>query len=217
METPHQQQHQIHHFYHAYTNGKWKDKLKDHLHALKTYGLYDNLTSFNIGTVGTPQNHKKLLHFLDETNTKYTIIANEQTGWEQTTLKPLWETAKLNPNAYFVYAHTKGSANYNPINETWRKGMTRKIIVEWTQSINALNSGHSTTGCHYHHACATALHPFWGGNFWWATGTHISNLQQCPPTLRHYAEWWIGTLSENPIYKPYDLWPVGIGTPSDPY
>lgn len=208
---------QLHHFYHVYADGTWQDKAEDHVRALKKYELYDNLSSFNVGIVGSDENTDRVIAFLEENNTKYTVVARKPVGWEQVTLDPLWEMAKLNKNAYFTYGHTKGAANFNQINETWRRGMTRVNIVEWQKCIQALDEGASTVGCHYFPNNYDNHNPFWGGTFWWATGTYLSTLPKCARNTRHDAEAWIGVNHQDPSFCANDLWPVTIGTPSEPY
>lgn len=207
----------IHHFYHVYADGTWQDKVADHTRALKEYGLYENLNSFNVGCVGSTHNVEKVLDFLDKQGLKYNLVAEESTGWEQITLDPLWEMAKNDKNAYFLYCHTKGAANFDPVNLNWRLGMTRNLVVKWEKCIQALENGVSTVGCHYYLVNPDNPNPFWGGNFWWATGTHISLLDKCSREHRHCAESWIGTISSHPLYKPYDVWPASIGTAPPPY
>jgi hypothetical protein len=120
-------------------------------------------------------------------------------------------------DAYYVYAHTKGAANFAPVNEVWRNGMTRVNIVEWERAVQVLDEGHTTAGCHYYPINFDNPNPFWGGNFWWATGKHISMLGICERDHRHCAEAWVGKINNDPFYKPYDLWPVGIGTVPQPF
>lgn len=209
--------HQLHHFYHVYADGTWQDKAEDHVRALKKYELYDNLSSFNVGLVGSDENAGRVIDFLEENNTKYTIVAHETTGWEQITLDPLWEMAKLNKNAYFVYGHTKGAANFHANSEVWRRGMTRTNIVEWQKCIQALNEGYSTVGCHYYPGREDQPYAFWGGNFWWATSAHVRSLDICRRASRYDAEAWIGSAYQLPEFNPKDLWPVPIFSPSEPY
>jgi hypothetical protein len=208
---------ELHHFYHVYADGTWQDKAVEHVRALKQYGLYDNLSSFNIGCVGSVDNVARVVEFLDSQGVNYSLVAHEPTGWEQVTLDPLWEMAKTHQNDYFLYCHTKGAANYAPVNENWRRGMTRNLVVEWGKCVQAMDDGISTVGCHYYRVNPDNPNPFWGGNFWWATGTHINLLEKCSREHRHCAEAWIGTLKDSKIYKPYDVWPVVIGTFPEPY
>jgi len=207
----------IHHFYHVYADGAWKDKVSDHVRALRQYGLYDNLTSFNVGCVGSNRNITEVLDFFDIQGLNCNLIASGPTGWEQITLDPLWELAKTDPEAHFLYCHTKGAANYAPVNENWRRGMTKKLVVEWEKCVQALEDCASTVGCHYYRINPDNPNPFWGGNFWWASGQHINLLEKCSREHRHCAEAWIGTVRDHPLYKPYDVWPVPIGTTPEPY
>ena len=95
----------LHHFYHVYADSHWQPIVKEHIRALKQYGLYENLESFNIGCVGSDENFNNLVNFLNEEDVDCTIVAHETTGWEQVTLKQLWLTAKDHPNDVFLYGH----------------------------------------------------------------------------------------------------------------
>lgn len=207
----------LHHFYHVYADGDWKICLPNHVRALKQYGLYDQLTSFNIGFVGKVENIQEILEYLDQNDFKYNIVAASPTGFEQETLDPLWELAQTMENDYILYAHTKGSAFHAPINEVWRDGMTRKLVVEWENCINILNTDHSTVGCHFYRINPENPNPFWGGNFWWVTSEHVKALKKTSREHRHCAEAWIGSIHTQPVFKPFDVFPVVIGTQAEPY
>ena len=207
----------LHHFYHVYADGNWLEITKNHLRALKQYGLYDNLTSFNVGIVGSEQNIDSVSSFLDECGYNFKIVATNPDGWEQVTIHKLWEMANSHNDAYFVYAHTKGSAHPHGVSLNWRNGMTRHLIVEWQKCVDALDSGYSTVGCHAQPGREDQPLPFWGGNFWWATSEHIRSLSRCPENTRYDAEAWIGQNHLTPVYKPYDVFPVSIGTEPEPY
>ena len=207
----------LHHFYHVYADGDWKMCLPNHVRALKQYGLYDQLTSFNIGFVGKVENIQEILDYLDQNDFKYNIVAASPTGFEQETLDPLWELAQTMENEYILYAHTKGSAFHAPINEVWRDGMTRKLVVEWENCINILNTDHSTVGCHFYRINPENPNPFWGGNFWWVTSEHVKALKKTSREHRHCAEAWIGSIHTQPVFKPFDVFPVVIETQAEPY
>ena len=207
----------IHHFYHVYADGDWLSKLSDHIRALKTYGLYEKLESFNIGCVGSDTNFNNVVTFLQENNVKCTIVAHSHLGWEQITLNHMWLHAKTHQNDIFLYCHTKGAANNSELNEIWRRGMTRKIVVEWEHCVSLLEQGHSTLGCHYFPHNPDNPNPFWGGNFWWATGEHINLLKLCGNNVRHEAESWIGTIYTHESYKPASIWNAPIASPTEGY
>lgn len=208
---------ELHHFYHVYADGNWRICVPNHLRALKQYGLYDKLSSFNVGLVGNTTNIETVLDFLDQNQVKYNVVAAPPTGFEQETLDPLWESAKNMENAYILYAHTKGSAFYDQINENWRNGMTRKLVVEWEKCVKTLDEGYSTVGCHFYRINPDNPNPFWGGNFWWVTSEHVKALEKVARDHRHCAEAWIGSIKDHKIFKPHDMFPVVIGTLPEPY
>lgn len=209
---------EIHHFYHLFADGNWSQAVNDHMRALTQYGLYNELTSLNIGFVGSESNIVMAQEYLQVRGITYNVAATAPHGWEQVTLDPLYDMCVENPDCYIVYAHTKGAANPASNTERWRTGMTRANIVEWEKAVAALDAGYTTAGCHYYAKNPDITNPFWGGNFWWATGGLIKALGRCQTRIRHDAEGWVGQLYENPeLFKPFDLWPVPIGTPSDPY
>jgi hypothetical protein len=207
----------IHHFYHVYADGDWLFKLSDHIRALKTYGLYEKLESFNIGCVGSDANFNNVVAFLQENDIKCTIVSHAHVGWEQVTLNHLWLKAKTHQNDIFLYCHTKGAANIAHTQEIWRMGMTKKLVVEWERCVPWLKGEYSTLGCHYYLSNPDNPNPFWGGNFWWATGKHINLLDKCKNEQRHNAEAWIGTIYQHPEFKPLDIWPVPISSPTEGY
>lgn len=186
----------------------------DHIRALTHYGLYENLTSLNIGFVGNPANILMAQEYLTLRGLHYNVAATSQTGWEQVTLDPLYEMATRDPDAYYVYAHTKGAANFAPISEVWRNGMTLFTIVEWERAVEVLDEGYTTAGCHYQRIGPQVTSPYWGGNFWWATGKHIKMLGICAKDHRYCAESWVCLIYDDPYYKPFDLFPCEIGTPT---
>lgn len=201
----------LHHFYHIFADGDWEPRVSDHIRALTQYGLKDSLKSFNVGVVGSVDNFNKVVTYLDQNTAGYELVAHSQEGWEQVTLDPLWERAKEDPSSYFLYCHTKGAANYAEVNERWRKGMTRKLVVEWKNCIEKLDAGCSTVGCHFRPISPLAETPYWGGNFWWATANHINALDRCLSDHRYRAEGWIGTIYFKPEFKPYEIWSADIG------
>ena len=207
----------IHHFYHVFADGNWQSIVEDHLHALKTYGLYDSLTSFNVGFVGSEQNIAAVESFLEENDVVYNVADKKESGWEQVTIHPLWEMAHMDETCYLSYAHTKGAAHDYSIVPNWRGGMTRATIVEWKRCVEALDRGYSTVGCHLQPGRSDQPFPFWGGNFWWATSLHIRSLGKCVENTRYDAEAWIGACHLTDVFKPYDVLPISIGSNYEPY
>lgn len=190
----------LHHFYHIYADGKWQTPVSNHISALRQTKLEENLSSINIGFVGSPENISEAKEFLNQNNLDYVVVAEEPSGWEQVTLIPLHDFIQSH-DGLVSYAHTKGAAHENPINDPWRLHMEYHNFVNWQLPVNALISGKLIAGCHWFETYqAQSPAPFYGGTFWWA---RIDALRQNEPPsclARHDAEYWIGML-----YKKFQL------------
>jgi len=154
----------IHHFYHIYADGGWERPISDHIAAIRETGLESHLTSFNVGIVGSKENREAVKAFLDANSIKYSVIAEEDQGWEQTTLTPLYEFIK-EAEGFVTYAHTKGAANDPPVNTPWRLHMEYHNFVNWQIPVQALSEGKLLAGCFW---IITATAKFYGGTYWWA-------------------------------------------------
>jgi len=97
-----------------------------------------------------------------------------------------------------LYFHTKGvqykgNAHYR----AWRLCMEQVVLWNWKACVKDLEDGFDCTGPHW---LEPRLYPglmdfpYFGGTFWWATGSYLMTL---PPVSaygpsRHEAESWIG-------------------------
>ncbi len=175
-------EHNIKHFYHIYAHGLWKVPFDEHLRALTDSGLLDVLDFIGVGIVGTEVNRsdvKKVLPY------QFQVVAESVVGWEQVThtaiVKDLQEPSKV------LYAHTKGAANHDHDQDTWRREMTDGTIYHWKECI-ALLDQYDAVGCRWQR------HPWrhFSGTFWWATSSYLSTLAPISNAHRDDAEAWIG-------------------------
>jgi hypothetical protein len=208
----------LHSFYHVYADGDWRTPVIEHFDALTRTGLLKKLTSLHVGFVGSPANVKAVRDVLDGYD--YECCAEAETGWEQVTLRPLWEFTQ-DHEGLVSYAHTKGAANFNPINDPWRRSMEWYCFVNWGRPVDALHEGKYIAGCHWICGGPSPIRGFgtggmFGGNYWW---TRCDLLRQnTPPGMqsRYAAEHWLGQLSQIMPLVPatiYDMNPTTI-TPS---
>lgn len=189
---------ELRHYYHIFADGQWEVALKDHINALKSSGLYDAIPEINVGIVGHPINRNDVVDFLDIKNIKYTIVNEENSGWEQVTLVKLRQSAEETPPHKILYAHTKGAANPSPINTYWRTDMTKEVVDKW-RSATCLLEDHDAVGAFW-----IPKHKFFAGNFWWANSDFISRLDDPAKNSRWDAESWMRTAGE---FKIFDLRP----------
>lgn len=180
----------LHHFYHIYADGEWREPVEEHLQALKTSGLgAERGFSLSVGLVGNDWNSAAVRKFLNDHSVRWSEIASSQEGWEQVTLNALaHESHTL--EGFVLYAHTKGASTPSYFNTAWRRRMTYYTVTRWREALLSLETHHAY-GCHW-----MQLQGFWlfGGNFWW---TRMCHLRLLPPPGMHSrwaAEGWIGLL-----------------------
>ena len=109
-----------------------------------------------------------------------------------------------------LYAHTKGAYCNSPLNEHWRRSMTRNVVGRWPRCASLVASGYDTAGCHWltperHHEPPEypVTTPMYGGNFWWARTGYLRRLPEPGTDYRHQAEEWVGLGSP----RAFDLLP----------
>lgn len=194
---------QIHAFFHCYAAGNWQQPTTDFFEALTRYGLADHLASMHVGYVGSAEQVAAAHCTVDHYVPGYHRAAEVASGWEQTTLTPMWEFAQ-DHDGYIVYGHTKGASRNDPIDGPWRRAMIYHNIVDWRRPLIALMFGKCVAGCHWHESQTPSPKAIpgygnggmYGGNFFW---THCELLRQnVPPSSasRMHAEHWLGQLSE---------------------
>ena len=178
----------IAHFYHLYVDGHYEQPLDEHMFALESSGLLDELDEFFVGLVGSPENREKAKKVVPGV-----IVAEADSGWEQVTLSVLHEYS--HDNDWFVfYAHTKGAWSNNEMAKQWRVSMTHNTVNKWQECVEALTR-------------VDAAGPYWllsnepeheehdhffAGNFWWARSDYIRTLPLISVSNRYQAEGWIG-------------------------
>lgn len=217
------------HFYHLYADGDWSQPVTEHFDALTASGLYDQLDRIFVGLVGSPENIRQVRAALG--GYRYEVCAETREGFEQETLDQIWSHAQTH-DGFVFYAHTKGAANYAPINDAWRRSMTRFNVFGWREVVAELEAGKLIAGCHWIHGnpATERLSDAWvnrrinppgldgvggmfGGNYWWARLDVLRLNQEPSRESRHAAEHWLGQLSEVVPICPdtiYDMNPTSI-------
>lgn len=112
--------------------------------------------------------------------------------FEGSTLLPLWEYSKANPNKYVAYIHTKGVMSVGVHSKCWREVLNKNFISDWRVRYRDLLFGHDVVGMKDKQCDDTIL----SGNFWWASTNYIATLEQPLYDDRYQYEKWI--LSGNP-------------------
>lgn len=179
----------LHHAYHLYADGEWKQAWKEHLIAL-TYGLDNELKTFSVGLVGSEERRQEAKEIVTQSGAS--VVAEADTGWEQVTLEYVDSFCDSN-DGYFLYCHSKGSSHVFDLNTRWRRMMTHDVVVNWIECVQILDTGIDTIGTTWHPASPDfGPRDYWAGNFWWANMRFVRELPPVKYENRFDAEGWIG-------------------------
>jgi hypothetical protein len=127
----------IDHYYHIYCGvDGWQEIVADHFQALGISGLLSHCM-IGVGIVGPEDQRKAVKQMLKSYSV--IVVAEADYGWEQVTLKSIWQNVKRTEHEYLIfYAHTKGVANKSKVNDEWRRAMTRRCVDDWRQCVRLL-------------------------------------------------------------------------------
>ncbi|NBR61888.1 MAG: hypothetical protein EBT86_09640 [Actinobacteria bacterium] len=172
-------------YYHIYTSRHRKIgfmMVDNQIRKLKRSGLFDRAEKLFCIIVGPYANDiKELVELHGKFEILECVEQDTEEEYEGRTLKHLWRDAE--PDDRILYFHTKGISYItgqnlvhgiiNPRNlraiNGWRRGMEHFCIDEWRWQVDGLGAAYMTVGI------MLLFHPFYmyGGNFWWAIGSHI--------------------------------------------
>ncbi len=100
------------HYYHIFADGRWQMLVNQHLMAVSNYGLANAIEEIRIGIVGQPANRKEVKAFLATVMPadRCKVVVERTTAWEQATLNEMYKASQEEPDAVYLYAHTKGGS-----------------------------------------------------------------------------------------------------------
>lgn len=193
----------IRHFYHVYAAGAWFGPVQEHITALSHAGFRSPVTA---GLVGPAGSRNLVREWITTWLAREGLPAPDtwteaDEGYEQVTLTALRDYAcSCIAEEAILYAHTKGAWHSNPLNECWRRSMTRHVVGQWQRCARLVTSGsYDTAGCHWltpeaysGRADYAVTVPVYAGNFWWARAGYLRTLPPLQHDHRHRAEEWIG-------------------------
>lgn len=191
-------------FFHLYAAGQWETPTREFLEAMTESGLADEAKVLHLGLIGTKDQRDDARTFCEHYVDTRVVIAQDE-GWEQPTL----EAMRRHPGGDRVlYCHTKGAAVSDEWQDAWRRSMYLCLVKEWRFCVPWLEE-YDTVGCHWLTPQSGFPHtiPFWGGNCFWTTRTHLERL---PPPLmntRYDAEAFIAFGGEAKAYDLRPGWP----------
>jgi len=174
-------------------------------------GLYDKSESIKVVILGPQTTSDFLQEYIYSKYTKYKVIHTSENFLEHEwpTLLELKKDADSSlEDCNIWYAHTKGASNCRPDVHNrlqnnirdWRENMSYFIFGKHETCVKLLADGAKAVGT-LKWIDPYSKVPFFMGNWWWASSTHIKSLPQIIMDDRK-TEGWLGGQSIN---TPEDL------------
>jgi hypothetical protein len=184
--------------------------------ALCNYGLAEQLEEIRVGIVGPPEQRKAVKAVLEDSliASKVKVVVTRTNAWEQATLTEMYKASQTE-DAFYLYAHSKGSSDPSLINQLWCRSMIFYNVVAWHRCLAELEKvdcvgAYWITKQEFPHMADSNNpdgHPYFGGNFYWAKSSHIRELGEPVREHRWQAEHWIGKREGMTVYNACKGWP----------
>lgn len=209
--------------YHAYLIGKDSAKMiGEQFKLLLTSGLFQACDKLYIGIVDSQEKtHSCSDRFDDDiewirnywsfasskestANTKVEIVVYEGNEELRGTLRWISDYAKINPDDYILFFHTKGiTYGTQPLTD-WRRYMEYFVIEKWTDCVQKLDEGYDCCGVLWNKDTPLGYFPHFSGAFYWVKASYINTLSRdyIDSEWRYLMEFWIGF---NPNVKVYEF------------
>jgi len=209
------------HYYHVWVDGVWREAVREHVAALRAAEFEGDVVISLVGDAAKRRQAFELFDVVDSVNVVTWYEFDE--GDEPLTLEVLRADLKtMYDDTPVLYAHTKGAAFPSPLNDAWRRSMTRYVVGEWRTCVRLLED-HDAVGTHWltkEQFPGLIGIPFFGGNFWWARADYLRRLPPVPLNSRWDAEGWIGmedprVINLLPGWPSFDLFNLPVHLPAD--
>ncbi len=180
--------------------------------ALPNYGLLEAANEFHVGINGGVESQILAQSIIPPKATiNYHGLHSKS---ELCTMRMLQEWLKGHEDWYVCYWHVKGGTYPlgDPWGTVWRHCMQVICIKEWKRCIEDLDAGYESVGAHWltpESFPGMIGTPIWGGNFWWAKASFLSELPMLPETSSNYwlSEGWIGSGRRPKVKDYHPQWP----------
>lgn len=140
-------------------------------------------------------------------------------AYEYYGIKKLYDLAKIEPDKYFLYLHSKGMFNYNNVDERhiYEKSLTKGTLYQYKKVIEIFENNSNISKIGLFPSAQHAQNFIWL-NFFWCRGYYLNTCEKPKITDdRYYYERWSGTGEQESLiynlhennYKKYELNEVG--------
>jgi len=202
--------HDIFIIYYVFINpiNNWKDIIIGQLKDIKDSGIIcDTFHNINLEIILSSYSMDNINDaiviindfFKDIAFNKYNIITINDNLYEYPGILHLYTKGVENPDALFIYFHSKGMSFHNNVGRiTDEIKLTRYTLFYWEKIINIFNDKE-----HINKITFPCSVEGWGWfNFFWVRGSYLKNCNKPIITNdRYYYESWLGLEMKNSSYK----------------
>ena len=161
--------------FHVWPQNSWKEIVKKLVDSIISSGLYDQFSSFYIGTSGDGtivDTGQTVMDYLEENypDKKFKLLyATDYRTYENTTINAAIDLSRTIDETNILYIHNKGTMNDRGGNY-WIESMMTGVIENWRGCADLLDSGYLTAGINF----SLLWDPMYSGNFWWSRSSHLA-------------------------------------------
>ena len=102
-----------------------------------------------------------------------------QEDFECVTVHKMQQIINQSPErSYNLFMHHKGAWNVSDYSRNWRHYMQYWNIERWRDCVEKLDQGYDTVGAGWVYPTPVYIHPFFAGNFYWASSDYIKRLKE---------------------------------------
>jgi hypothetical protein len=174
------------------------DMLDMLINQLNSSNIFNILDFVFINNIGTPLDENK--YILLNSKIRVCNFSEDNTLFENATMKQMIAFSKIHNNYNILYIHTKG-VSYKPDHYffpgivSWINYMLYCLVDNSDKCIKLLNI-YDTVGVNVREHDENPLH--YSGNFWWARSSYLQKL--LPFSFKNKYDCEFLTLSQNPKY-----------------
>jgi hypothetical protein len=187
---------------------RWTFLIKSQLNDLINSKLLNESKLYVVLSIKNPQEYNDVKTFINSilSGHDYEISYTFENNYEYPGIKKLYDLAKISPNNYYLYLHSKGMVFHEDTDnkrDHWEERVTYDTIYKWVDITNIFKNNE--------HITRIGLFPAHAGwvwiNIFWVKGTYLIQCEEPIITSnRHYYEGWLGTNKNKELTESYSIY-----------
>lgn len=182
--------------YFAYINpnSNWEKIICGQLEQLRDIGLLNFAQLYVHIVCEYIELIKPIMHKINNINSEAIITISLKNQYEYKGIHLVWELANKDPDAIYLYFHSKGMSYNNNTRALDERRIYQEVICPWAKIINIFSSQKHINKIGY----GSPYEGWVWFNFWWARGSYLKEcVEPIVTSDRWYYERWLHMKAEN--------------------